>query len=142
MSGQGLVEELLERYRAAVYAKDVDAFIALYAQDARIFDMWGSWAYQGAGDWRAMVSEWFGSLGEEKVAVEFDGVQTTTADGFATVSAFVAFKGRSAAGEDLRSMDNRLTWALRKEPDGGWKIIHEHTSAPLDFETGKATLQR
>ena len=28
-------------------------------------------------------------------------------------------------------IDNRLTWVLRKTPQGEWKIIHEHTSAPV-----------
>jgi ketosteroid isomerase-like protein len=38
-------------------------------------------------------------------------------------------------------MNNRLTWILRKEPDGGWKIAHEHTSAPAGDE-GKVQLRR
>jgi ketosteroid isomerase-like protein len=36
-------------------------------------------------------------------------------------------------------MRNRLTWVLR-ERDGAWKVVHEHTSVPLDFET-KAMLR-
>jgi ketosteroid isomerase-like protein len=38
-------------------------------------------------------------------------------------------------------MNNRLTWVLRKEADGSWKIAHEHTSAPAGDE-GKVQLQR
>jgi ketosteroid isomerase-like protein len=38
-------------------------------------------------------------------------------------------------------VDNRLTWALKQE-DGGWKIVHEHTSEPADFEPSKVKLQR
>ncbi len=38
-------------------------------------------------------------------------------------------------------MNNRLTWALHRTPDG-WKIVHEHTSAPAAFETGKVELHR
>ena len=38
-------------------------------------------------------------------------------------------------------MQNRLTWVL-KQKDGAWKIVHEHTSAPVDFETAKVILQR
>ena len=38
-------------------------------------------------------------------------------------------------------MNNRLTWILRKEPDGAWKIVHEHTSAPVGDE-GKVQLRR
>jgi ketosteroid isomerase-like protein len=38
-------------------------------------------------------------------------------------------------------MHNRLTWALKQE-NGAWKIVHEHTSAPVDFKTSKVILQR
>jgi ketosteroid isomerase-like protein len=39
-------------------------------------------------------------------------------------------------------VNNRLTWVLRKTPEGAWKVIHEHASAPVDVGTGKVTLQR
>jgi ketosteroid isomerase-like protein len=35
-------------------------------------------------------------------------------------------------------MNNRLTWVLRKDGGGAWKIVHEHTSAPIDLETLQA----
>jgi ketosteroid isomerase-like protein len=37
-------------------------------------------------------------------------------------------------------MNNRLTWVLRKDTEGAWKIGHEHTSAPADDE-GKVPLR-
>jgi ketosteroid isomerase-like protein len=37
-------------------------------------------------------------------------------------------------------MTNRVTWGLRRTPDG-WKIAHEHTSAPLGDDL-KGILQR
>jgi len=39
------------------------------------------------------------------------------------------------------AMLNRLTWVL-KPHGGGWKIVHEHTSAPVDGESMKVILQR
>jgi ketosteroid isomerase-like protein len=35
-----------------------------------------------------------------------------------------------------------VEWALRKRPDGAWKVVHEHSSGPVDFETGKVQFQR
>ena len=49
-------------------------------------------------------------------------------------------RGLDADGNEERSMNNRLTWALRKDGDG-WKIVHEHTSAPAG-EGGKVSLKR
>jgi uncharacterized protein (TIGR02246 family) len=133
-------EDLLERYAAAVRTKDVEAFLALYADDVRTFDLWERWSYDGKDELRAMVEEWFGSLGDESVAVEFDDVRTQAGAEVASVSAFTTFRGISAAGEELRSMNNRLTWALRHAGDN-WQIVHEHTSAPAGDE-GKVSLRR
>lgn len=132
---------VLDVYKAAVFAKDVDAFVALYDQDVRVFDMWGEWSYNGVEAWRVMVMEWFGSLGDERVAVDMDRVQTIVAHDIAIVHAFVIFKGVSAEGKELRAMHNRLTWALKQTGDV-WKIVHEHTSAPVDFGTSKVILHR
>jgi ketosteroid isomerase-like protein len=68
-------------------------------------------------------------------------VQTVVGEDLAVAHAFVTYKGLSADGTELRAMNNRLTWGLRKTPDG-WKIVHEHSSAPVDFDTGKVELQR
>ena len=133
--------QLLELYRAAVSEKNVDAFVALYADDARIFDMWGTWAYDGAEAWRGMVTGWFGSLGSDSVAVEFGDVRHTQVGEMALLQAFVTYRGISAQGQELRAMNNRLTLVCRQDA-GGWRIIHEHSSSPADFETGKVILQR
>jgi ketosteroid isomerase-like protein len=141
MSERAQIEELLGAYRAAVRAKDVDAFVAIYDENVRIFDTW-QWSYDGVESWRAMATEWFGSLGDEQVEVEHSDVQIVAGDGVAVVHAFTRFKGISASGEELRAMENRLTWGLRKTDAGAWKVVHEHTSAPADFGTGKVTLAR
>ena len=123
------------------FAKDVEVFVALYDQDVCVFDMWGKWSYNGVEAWRTMVTDWFGSLGDERVAVALDDMQTTVAGDLAVAHAFVTYKGLSAEGKELRAMCNRLTWVL-KQKDNGWKIVHEHSSAPVDFETLKVSLRR
>jgi uncharacterized protein (TIGR02246 family) len=135
------MDEMLNAYAAAVRAKDVDAFLNLYADDVRTFDLWSVWSYDGKAALREMVAEWFGSLGTDVVAVEFDDVRSDTGNDVAAVSAFTTYRGLSADGEELRSMNNRLTWVLRKEADGTWKIAHGHTSAPAGDE-GKVQLRR
>ena len=61
-------------------AGGLEAFVALYDQDTRVFDSWGRWAYQGTDEWRGMAAELFGSLGNEKMAVEFHDLQTVSGD--------------------------------------------------------------
>ncbi len=136
------MEELLDVYAAAVRAKDVEAFLDLYADDVRSFDLWERWSYDGKDALRAMVSEWFGSLAaDELVEVSFDEVRTQPGEDLAAVSAFTTFAAVSPTGEKLRSMNNRLTWVLRRDAGGAWRIAHEHTSAPAG-EGGKVQLAR
>ena len=132
---------VFEGYKASIGAKDVDAFLALYDENVRVFDVWGEWSYEGAEAWRGMVTEWFSSLGSERVVVEIGDVRTTVAGGVAIVHAFVTYRAVSAEGDELRAMENRLTWGLQQR-DEAWKIVHEHTSAPIDFETSKVILAR
>jgi uncharacterized protein (TIGR02246 family) len=136
------MEQTLKAYAAAVRSKDVDAFMDLYADDVRNFDLWSEWSYDGKDELRGMVAEWFGSLGDdEEVAVEWDDVRAQPGEDVAALSAFLTYSAVSPDGEKLRSMNNRLTWVLRKDGDGSWKIVHEHTSAPAG-EGGKVQLNR
>ena len=137
-----MIEALFARYADAAHEKDVDGFLSLYDDDVRSFDMWGRWSYDGIGEYRAMVEEWFGGLGEERVGIEFDDIREIVGEDVAAASAYVTFRGLSADGEELRSMNNRITWALRRAPDGAWRVVHEHTSAPIDPATAKVELKR
>jgi len=134
-------EELLDRYAAAARAKDAEAFLDLYADDVRSFDLWGVWSYDGKDALRGMVGEWFGSLpDDETVVVRFDEIRTETGADVAAVTAFTTFAAETPDGTELRSMNNRLTWILRRDGDG-WKIVHEHTSAPAG-DDGTVSLRR
>jgi ketosteroid isomerase-like protein len=133
--------QLLDDYKAAVFAKDLDSFIALYDEDVRVFDMWGAWSYNGIESWRQMAARWFGSLGTERVVVDFSDPQGIVAEDLPVVHTFVTYKAVTADGVDVRSLDNRLTAILRPHGDG-WKIVHEHTSSPLDVETAKVMFNR
>ncbi|RYZ08107.1 MAG: DUF4440 domain-containing protein [Myxococcales bacterium] len=133
--------EALSRYSAAVYDKDVSAFVALYADDLHVFDMWNNWELRGLVAWREMAEGWFGSLGDERVVVKAHDVASEMRGDLALGHATLTFTAVSAQGQELRSLDNRLTLGLRRE-GGGWKIFHLHTSGPIAHETLKATLKR
>jgi ketosteroid isomerase-like protein len=135
------INRVLETYKSAVHAKDVETFVRLYDPKVRVFDAWGVWSYEGLATWRMAVEAWFKSLGAERVKVAFEDVQTSGTQDFAVVSAIVTYAGLSPQGEQLRAMQNRLTWAL-KASGHVLRIIHEHTSAPVGFEDMKAILVR
>lgn len=71
--------QVLEAYKVAVFANDIEAFVALYDQNVHVFDMWSEWSYIGIDAWREMALSWFNSLSTGKVVVGVVDVQSTTA---------------------------------------------------------------
>jgi uncharacterized protein (TIGR02246 family) len=135
------VTRAMAAYAAAVNARDVDAFVRIYDDNVHVFDTWGQWDYVGIEAWREMVTQWFGSLGDERVEVEFTDVCSVVGDELAFGHAAVTFAAISAQGNRLRAMTNRLSVGLEKR-GGVWKIVHEHTSLPIDTESGTALFSR
>lgn len=132
---------ILEKYKKSVYEKDVESFLSIYDADIFVFDMWGEWSHQGVAVWKKMAEEWFSSLGSEKVVVDMDQIQIKSSESIAYVTAFLKFSAVSEKGEVLRYLQNRLTCVLENK-NGNWKIVHEHTSGPVDHATLKVSLKR
>jgi uncharacterized protein (TIGR02246 family) len=135
------IESLFEAYKNAVYQKDMEAFAAIFDEQVLVFDMWMQWTYEGLPAWRSMVQDWFTMLGTDRDVVTFSGIQIHASGNIATATAFARFTAVSEKGEELRYLENRLTWVVQQK-EGGWKIIHQHTSSPINFETMQAILRR
>ncbi len=135
------VLRVIDTYKSAVRAKNVETLMHVYDPDVRVFDAWGTWSYEGAAAWRVALEGWLTSLGSETVRVTFDDLKILSGQGFASASAIVTYAGVSAQGEELRSMQNRITWVLEMRGHV-LRVIHEHTSAPIGFEDSKAILKR
>jgi uncharacterized protein (TIGR02246 family) len=134
------IRRALAAYQAAVLAKDVEAFVALYAEDARIFELWGTWEHDIAS-WREMAKGWFAFLGDQRSVVTAHDVRTQVSGDMAMLTASLTYTAVDAGGQPLRSLDNRLSWVLR-ERGGRWRVVHEHTSVPLAHEDGKGIVKR
>lgn len=132
--------QILAAYRAAVLAADSDALVALYDDEVEVFDLWRTWRISGIAAWRATVEHWLGSLGEDSVVVDARELGAVASDELIAGHATLRFTAVSPEGIKLRSLDNRLTVVLRRR-GGQWKIVHEHTSAPIDFSSLTAILE-
>jgi uncharacterized protein (TIGR02246 family) len=141
MSNAMEVESLFDNYKNAVFQKDAEAFASIFDSNVRVFDMWVLWSYDGLADWKDMAKGWFGSLGTERVVVTFEDIQIEATDEMALATAYVRFAAIAETGEELRYLQNRLTWVARMK-EGRWLIIHQHTSSPIDFATMKVILKR
>ena len=135
------IAQVIETYKSAVFAKNVDTLMHIYDQSVRVFDAWGVWSYEGSDAWRVAAEGWLQSLGTERVKVTFDDVKATVNRESAYVCAIVTYASISEVGAPIRAMQNRLTWVL-KLTGHVLRIVHEHTSAPVGFEDMKAILQR
>jgi len=131
---------LFDFFSDAVYNKDVEAYLELYDEQVLVFDMWQAWSYEGLPAWRKMVEGWFSSLGSDRDRVTFRDKHVEVAGDMGFVTAIVRFAAVSEAGEELRFLDNRLSWVIRRSGDA-WKIVHQHTSGPIDFNSMKVQLR-
>ena len=132
---------VIEAYKSAVAARDIAAFMRLYDPAVRVFDAWGVWSYEGVAAWQVAVEGWFAGHPADRLKVSFDDVRSVATPAFTSVSAIVTYAVVSAQGAPINAMQNRLSWVL-KTSGHVLRIVHEHTSAPVGFEDGKAILQR
>jgi ketosteroid isomerase-like protein len=132
--------EMLARYAGAIHALDPQAVLSLYDKDVVVFDAWNAWSYEGLDAWSAAVQRW---LGRADAQQRFDAqdVRATGDADFIAVHAMARYSELAGDGSVRGAIDNRLGWVIRRTP-AGWKIVHEHTSAPVDFETMKAFTKR
>lgn len=126
------IEDFFKIYQTAAWQKDTAAMINLYSEQAIIFDMWDQ-GYYSPSEWTKIITEWLSSLNEEKVKVEFEMVKINQSGNVGFVSALIQFQAISTQGAVLRSMKNRITLGFSKTEDG-WKVIHQHTSAPISSD--------
>ena len=134
------LKSLFNVYKDAVFKKDAALFASIFDDHVHVFDLW-QWTFEGLPAWRQMAEGWFELLGKETCEVEFGDIQVREAGDMGYASAAVKYTGISESGERLRSLFNRMTWVAGRK-DGEWKIIHEHTSGPVDRETHKVILER
>jgi uncharacterized protein (TIGR02246 family) len=134
-------ESLFQTYKTAVLQKDLEAFASIYDENVFVFDTWQQWSYDGLAAWREMAKGWFASLGSDSDVVTFEGIKIQETGNLAMLTAIVKFTAVSEKNEELRYLQNRLTWVAKKN-DELWKIIHQHSSSPVDFETMQVILTK
>ncbi|WP_079508878.1 YybH family protein [Mesobacillus jeotgali] len=132
------VYDILDNYKTAIYEKDVRKFISTYHSDIHVFDCWNSWECIGINQWQIMVEEWFKGLSEEDVLlkVDFYNLVIEESSNLAFVHCAVKFSAHNQSDDKLRQTSNRFTFCLKKVNEF-WTIIHEHSSLPINIETGK-----
>lgn len=136
------VTTMIEQYEDAVAAMDAQRLIALYDPAARVFDATSSWEYPAREEWAKAVDAWLTPMREEgavRSECTLRDRRVVEAPEIRVVSALARYAAAFSDGREV-SVVNRLTqvWG---EANGIWRIVHEHTSVPVDESMERAVPQ-
>lgn len=128
------LSQFFDSYAQAVYQKDVGQMMELYHEDVTVMDAFDLWVVRGKSAWEEHVRSWFSSLENDLMRVSFRDMTILSDDNLATAYGTVLYE---RIGETEKPpLDCRVTFFFLKT-NQGFKIIHEHTSAPLGYEDGR-----
>lgn len=133
------IEDFFEEYKNTVWQKDATQLLKLYDKEVVSFDMWDLGYYKNLNEWTPDIENWLSSLGEEKVKVDFEMIQVFKSDTCGFASGLIEFQALNSQGAVLRKMKNRITVGFSKF-NNGWKVVHQHISAPVSSEDLAAIL--
>ena len=128
------IRVLLERWAISVRERDLDGILSAYTPDVVAFDAIGALRFNGLEPYR---EHWRHCLGltQGEVLFETQEVHIEQEDALACVYGICHCGCENEKGE-LEGGWMRFTQLLRQGRDG-WRIIHEHWSAPFDPQSGK-----
>lgn len=126
------VQSLLDSYSQAVKTRDIEGFLGIYDKAVTAFDAWDEWQYTGLHNWRAVPTDWFTEPGDDVFDAKFRDVYVEGDGDLLVVRGLIDYTSEQM-GPSV--MTNRFSWIV-KVIDGEYKIIHEHTSLPVDRQTG------
>jgi len=130
----------VQRWAAAVEARDIDGIMAYYVQDDSLFvyDVIPPRQYVGAAAYR---KDW-----EQTLAPYVGPIHISVADWAVDVDGNLAYAHGtsllSGNDKDGKPMDiNVRVTDVYKKIDGKWLVVHEHVSVPIDPVTNKPDFQ-
>ena len=131
---QDQIQAIIDKKIIGIYNRDEHAVLSVYAPDVVSFDLAPPLQNKGIAGVKKRLQGWFASyMGHitQKVADVKIMVDQEIAFSHSLTRTF----GTSIQGEE-QDMWYRTTTCYKKTM-GQWLIVHEHTSDPVDFETGK-----
>ena len=128
----------LDRWTKAFAAKDVDAIMALYADDVIAYDIVPPLQYAGKAEYRSDYLQ-FLSQYADNVKVEVRDLHVG-ANGDLGYAAGLELISGTLKGGHKSEVWVRFTSLFRKS-GGRWLDFHDHVSVPADIESGKAMLE-
>ncbi len=124
------IRALIERWAAAVRAKDLPAILADHAPEMLMFDVPPPTQLRGLEAYRASWQPLFDCFDDVGDVGRFEVTELAVHAGaeVAFATAIVGCRGREKSGVPFQ-LQVRLTMGLRKV-NGRWTVLHEHHSIP------------
>jgi len=131
------IRDWLDRWTKAFGAKNLEAIMALYADDVVAYDVVPPLQYVGKNayrkDYEQFLAQYEGNLHVEVRDLHIDASGDL---GFATGLELISGVLKSGQKSDVWI---RFT-SLYRKTNGHWLDFHDHVSVPADMESGKAML--
>jgi uncharacterized protein (TIGR02246 family) len=133
------IRALYDRWAKAFEAKDIDGIMSVYAPgDAVIaYDLVPPLQYKGKDAYRKDYVEFLNQY-DGPIHVEYQDMRIISSGDVGFIHTLERFTGKLKNGQPS-DLWLRATSGVRKV-NGKWRIVHDHVSVPVDFETGKAAL--
>jgi ketosteroid isomerase-like protein len=127
LQDEAAIRVIIEDIVKAHHDKDAAAIAAPYATDAVLYDLAPPLCHHGHDlhDVQAWLDTWDGPIENEARDFSF-----RIAADLAFGHGYFRLAGLKKGAEQPISFWMRATMALRRG-DGGWRIVHEHTSVPF-----------
>lgn len=134
---EAAIRQRINEWAEAVRALDLEGAMSIYTPDIVSFDVEPPLQHVGA---EAKRKNWTGAsaMYQGRRGYELRDLTITAGDDVAFAHSLNRVSGTLKNGNKV-SFWVRWTACLRKF-DGDWLIVHDHVSAPLDRESGRALL--
>src|SRR4051812_8140418 len=131
------IRELIDGFVKAICARDIDGVMRVFSSEVVSFDLGPPLQHGGGDGFRKRWQELFDSYGT-LVGYEVRDLHIVSGDAVAFSRSLNRIKGTM---QDGRKSDRWLRWTVGyRKTSGGWRIVHEHVSAPIDLRKGTALL--
>jgi uncharacterized protein (TIGR02246 family) len=138
-SDESEIRKLMEEWREAISARDLDRLMKLYAPDMLYFDVVPPYKHRGAAAYRRTWEMMFPHL-PPRIGAEQRDVEINVSGDLAVVRCLTRLIN-SETKETAAIGWVRVTVSFQRQ-QGAWRIIHEHVSVPIDPMTSKAEFIR
>lgn len=132
LNDEAQIRDLIDSMARFIDARDVDGIMSAYAPEAVIFDVRDA-LFVDKDTHRESWEECFDVTDNYKMETHNLSIRVDESQAFSHCLSHVSGKSKNGEAVDLWM---RITECFSKI-NGNWYIVHEHSSVPGDFTTGK-----